>query len=204
MTFCCFFVSLSAKEMEVMAKTTKILSDMKRDEVKLTILNSVLAAEVAKGHLKWKVSEIARAAKVSRPLIYYYFGTTKKEILTECLAVIAKEYFGLSESRENMLKAGEVAESLKQTRAMFRKNPALVVFYQKWRMQDSPIGKQLEEIEVRYQKKLKACYPHLSAVQVMILHAIFHGLITAPFLTNEGLKEAVLVLNQILNLRVKK
>ena len=47
---------------------------MKKDQVRSRVLQAVIAAEVAKGHLKWKVSDLARHAKVSRPLIYYHFG----------------------------------------------------------------------------------------------------------------------------------
>lgn len=161
---------------------------MKKSEIQNKILRSVIALESSKGHLKWKISELARIAKVSRPLVYYHFGKTKEEILRNCVERIAIDYFGLGEERSQTLKTGKVIDSLLQTREMFVGNPALVVFYQRWRMQSSPLKNQLVEIERRYQAKIHAAFPHLSRTQVVTLHSLFHGLITAPFSTEDSIR----------------
>ncbi len=160
--------------------------------VRSKIFNSVIAAEVSKGHLKWKVSDIARITGVSRPLIYYHFGISKEAILYECLNVLAKEYYGLTNERRNLLKAGRLLESLLQTRKMFIKNPSIVVFYQKWRMQsESPIRRLLIEIECKYQEKLNSEFPHLNGSEIKTLHALFHGVVCAPFLNTVDFEVAV-------------
>ncbi|TNF29269.1 MAG: TetR family transcriptional regulator, partial [Deltaproteobacteria bacterium] len=38
---------------------------------------------MAKGHLEWRLSDIAKDADVTRSLIYYYFGKEKDLILEE-------------------------------------------------------------------------------------------------------------------------
>jgi AcrR family transcriptional regulator len=164
---------------------------MKKDQVRSRVLQAVMAAEVSKGHLKWKVSEIARFTGVSRPLIYYHFGKTKKEILNECLAVVAEDHYSLASERAKSLKPETILESLTRTRKMFLKNPSLVVFYQRARMQNSDIGRQLIAIEKRYQEKLKKSFPKMSADQIVGLHALFHGMITAPFLDARSLEAAL-------------
>jgi AcrR family transcriptional regulator len=168
---------------------------MKKDQVRSRVLQAVISAEVSKGHLKWKVSDIARFTEVSRPLIYYHFGKTKKAILTECLNVIAEDYYSLSTERAESLKSESVLEalleSLARTRKMFVKNPSLVVFYQRARMQDSDVCRQLVAIEKRYQQKLMKTFPKMSEEQVVGLHALFHGMITAPFLDAKGLAAAL-------------
>jgi AcrR family transcriptional regulator len=168
---------------------------MKKESVRLQILQSVVALDVSKGHLKWRVSDLARAAKVSRPLIYYHFGKSKSEILKNCLEMIAEDYYGLTAERTQMLAAGQVGESLLKTRQIFLKNPALAVFYQKWRTQNSPFQKQLIEIERRYHDKLKKVFPQLSTKQILAIHGIFHGLVTAPFLNDESIREALSMVN---------
>lgn len=76
------------------------------------ILYRVVALETTKGHLKWKVSDLARLAKVSRPLVYYHFGKTKRAILLRCVELIAEEYFGFSEERRRMRSEGRLVESV--------------------------------------------------------------------------------------------
>ncbi len=168
---------------------------MKKDQVRARVVQAVIAAEVAKGNLKWKVSDIARFTKVSRPLIYYHFGKTKKDILSECLNVIAEDYYGLTPERSESLEPKIMLDSLLRTRNMFVKNPALVVFYQRERMKDSAAGRQLVEIEKRFQKKLKTQFPKTSEEIIKGLHALFHGIISAPFLDEESFKAALSLIN---------
>jgi AcrR family transcriptional regulator len=175
---------------------------MKTENVREKILQTVLSLEVSKGHLKWKVSDLARLTKASRPLVYYHFGKTKQQILDTCIETIAIDYFGLGEDRKDTLKSGLALESLMQTRAMFLKNPSLVVFYQKWRMQPGPVCKQLMEIEKKYQAKIKEAFPFLTSAQIVAVHGLFHGLISAPFMNDEALRESYSVIsNWIRSLR---
>ena len=168
---------------------------MKTALVKDRVLQAVIAAEVSKGHLKWKVSDIARFTKVTRPLIYYHFGKTKKDILSECLNVIAEDYYGLSEERSQSLTPTALLESLLRTRNMFLRNPSLVVFYQRSRMQDSQPGRQFIAIERRFQEKLKRSYPRLTDLQISAVHGLFHGVITAPFLNPASLECALALID---------
>lgn len=169
---------------------------MKNDlEVKNQVLQAVMAAEVSKGHLKWKVSDIARQTKVSRPLIYYHFGKTKQEIFNVCLQLVAEDYYGLTPEREKSLVSGSLYDSVLRTWKMYKNNPSLAVFYQKARMSQSDLNDQMVEIESRYQKKLKKAFPHLSEHQIKAVHAIFHGLVTAPFIDEKSLDSALKMIN---------
>lgn len=154
------------------------------------VVNGVLELEVTKGHLKWKVSELARKAKVSRPLVYYYLGKTKVDILESTLDLIAEELYGLSSERVAMVQRGDLLQSLQQTRRMLEQTPALAVFYQKWRFEKSPLQAKLVKMEKRYQQKLKGLFPQFNDVQIQALHAVFHGLIVAPFVTEASLRVA--------------
>ena len=154
----------------------------KKTKMEKSVLTTVLNLEISKGHLKWKVTDLARLSKVSRPLIYYHFGKTKSDILDSCLDLVAFNYYGLDEERIQSLSSGHLLESLRHTRELFLKTPSLILFYQKWRALSSPLQKRLIAIEKRYQKKLSEAYSFLNPREIIVLHALMHGAITAPFL----------------------
>lgn len=176
-----------------MAKTSKFPREK--------ILSSILSLEVNKGHLKWKVSDLARMAKVSRPLIYFHLGRTKKEILENCMAILGEEFYGLSATRQNMLREGRGLDSLRLTHRMFLGTPALAVLYLKSRTHASHLQKTLVALEERYAEKIAQALPHLSPTEVGAVHAIFHGLVTAPFADDEVLEAAWRMLAPVLRPR---
>lgn len=149
---------------------------------KRRILHAVIALEMGKGHLKWKVSDLARKVGVSRPLIYYHFGKTKQQILDQSILLVAEEFFGLSPEREALMREGRAVESLLLSRELFFKHPDFAVFYLKWRMQKSPVQKKLVEIEERYQDMLRKYFPRLNSTAIRALHGLLYGIVTAPFL----------------------
>ncbi|MEK7357679.1 MAG: hypothetical protein AAB250_14605 [Bdellovibrionota bacterium] len=144
------------------------------------LLNAVFTAENQKGHLKWKVSELARACKVSKSLVYYHLGKSKVEILYSCIDIVGAEFYGLNPTRENMVRSGDLISSIEYTRKMFMQTPAFTGFYVRWRMTQTDVGKRLENLDNRYQAKLAALFPKLNAVEREGLQAIFHGLVTSP------------------------
>jgi len=165
------------------------LVDMKEEIVHREILHSILALEVSKGHLKWTVSEVARRAKVSRPLLYYHFGKSKRAIMETCIALIGEEIYGLGTTQSADASDDALRLALRETRAIFQANPAITVFYQRWRAQASPLRAQFIAMEKRYHKKLRAAFSFLTAQDALVFHALMHGAITSPFLTEEAFEE---------------
>lgn len=155
------------------------------------LVNTVLAFENSKGHLKWKVTEIARASKVSKSLVYYYLGSTKEQILDSSIRIGSEEFYGLSPERVAMVKGGDLVGSLMYTRQIFLKNYAFSAFYLRWISTPTEIGEKLREYDARYQKKLKLLYPHLTEKERTALRAIFNGLIVAPVMDEAVLKTAL-------------
>jgi AcrR family transcriptional regulator len=138
-------------------------------------------------------------AKVSRPLIYYHVGKTKKEILDACIQIIGDEFYGLTEERTKMLQNGNMLESVLRTHQMFMKAPALAILYLRSRTEASFLQKSFMQLEQRYQAKLRKALPKLNKVEVAALHAMLHGLVTAPFADRETLTVAVRMLGVALN-----
>lgn len=163
------------------------------DQLKTKIVENIFHLEAQKGHLKWSVTQIAQAAKISRSLVYYHFGKTKIEILINCLEFIGQEFYGLTAERQELSKAS-VLQSLILTNTMYKQNTSYAIFYQKWRHRPSPIQDKYLEFEKRYDQKLKENFPRATPDQRVALHAIFHGLVTAPFITEDALNAALLLL----------
>lgn len=155
---------------------------------KITI--RVLTLESQRGHLKWSISDVANSSKISRSLVYYHFGKTKKEILMNCLIEITEEFYGMTEDRAKV----SLLESLMLTHQMYKTNPVLATFYQKWRNFPSDIQNRFLDVECRYEKKLKKSFPKASQTQIKALHAVFHGLVTAPYIEQDGIRAALQLL----------
>lgn len=144
------------------------------------VLDAVIRLEVTKGHLLWKITELSRLSGVGRPLIYYYFGNSKEEIVQTALKIIGDEFFGLSEERVEMWRSGKVAESIIKTRELILKAPYVAVFFFHWRHQSGEIAAHLKSLEDRYREKIKSLRPEFSDQEVEILFATLFGLILFP------------------------
>lgn len=155
------------------------------------ILDAVIRLEVVKGHLRWKVTELARLSGVGRPLIYYYFGKSKKSIVETAMKIIGDEFFGLSPERLALWKAGQIMESVSSTRELLTRAPHMAEFYFHWRHQKGEISDYFQELEKRYLTKLAQLMPQLSPVEIQAVFAIFFGLILLPDLNEESLRVVV-------------
>lgn len=164
------------------------------DEIKF--VSSVFRFEVAKGHLKWRVTEVARHSGIKRTLIYYHFGKTKKDIFNHCFEIVMNDFYGLSPEREIVARSGRLLECVKCGYDMFHRSPEFMVFYFYWRFKKSPIQDRLIQIERAYQDKLRILFPHLGSQQIQALHAAVQGVVTSPFLKET---EFELALNQIIS-----
>ena len=158
------------------------------------MIEVIFSLEARKGHLKWSVEQVAKAAKVSRTLVYYHFGRSKLAILENCLELIAQEFYGLTEDRLQFSKQ-PLRESLRVTLNLYKENPSLALFYQRWRNTPSKFQDKIHQIESRYDQKLKDNFPRAKVAQRKALRGLFHGLVTAPYIDEESLDAALDLLN---------
>lgn len=167
------------------------MSSDQKDKNYWSVLDAVIRLEVSKGHLLWKVTDLSRLSGVGRPLIYYYFGKSKEEIVQTALKIIGDEFFGLSEERIEMWKRGEVAESILRTRELMIKAPYVSVFFFHWRHKEGEISDHLKELERRYRAKIAALRPEKSELEIEAIFAIFFGLILFPDIQEQTLRALV-------------
>lgn len=163
---------------------------MDDNKVRTKVIEAIFRLENQKGHLKWSVSQIATAAKISRSLVYYHFGKTKKDILHSCLDEVLLEFYGLTQERRQM----RLLDSLLLSHRMYRNNPYYAVFYQKWRHQPSLIAQKYQKIEKLYDEKIKETFPKATSHQRLAIQAFFHGLVTAPYVDQNAIEAALKML----------
>jgi AcrR family transcriptional regulator len=174
----------------------KDIEQKTKDEIFWAVFDTVIKLDITKGHLAWKMSDLARSSKISRTLIYYYFGKSKESTLQAAANYMGEEYFGLSEDRLALWKQGKVLESILQSRFLCLRSPHTLYFYLNWRHVDNPIGQKLREYEVRYRQKLQDYYPLSNPDQINALSAVFFGLVTTPDLTEEAVRSALVVIQE--------
>ena len=158
---------------------------MKR-EIQFKVINAVLKYELKCGHLKWKLTDIARISKVHRSLIYYHFGKTKKEIFNSSLEIITGEFYGTSPNRMKYVERGDLYGCVAENFRFFREYPDFIHFYNLTRGKKSPIQEKLIEIENSYQNKLRTLFPHLDNHEILALHSTIHGAVGSLILNEKS------------------
>jgi AcrR family transcriptional regulator len=170
-----------------------------KDDKFWQVLDAILALEMSHGHLRWTVADLSRKSRVSRTLIYYYFGKSKSKMLDLAMKVIGEEYFGLSEERHQMWLEGRTIDSLLLTRQMAQKAPHVAEFYLRWRRTSSPIQKELLALEKRYINKLIKHRPAMPEARAQALFGFFWGVCASPALEDSEVRElAELVISHYL------
>lgn len=162
-----------------------------KDSTYWAVFDAIIKLDILKGHLKWKVSEVARTSKISRTLIYYYFGNSKESMLKNAVDALGEEYFGLSQIRIHLWKDGQILESVLRSRRLGLKSPYVNFFYMSRRFLENETGKQLRDFEIRYKKKLKKYFPKSSQDDIEALAAVFFGLVAMPDLSDRGVENAL-------------
>lgn len=171
-----------------------------KDDIFWSIFDAIIKLDITKGHMGWSISDISRSSGVSRPLIYYYFGKSKENMMQTAVDYLGKEYFGLSDERMELWKNRNIFESLSRSRKLWQKSPYSYSFYILRRDLQNPVGQTIRDLEKQYEDKLKIFYPQASRNMHAAVTAILFGLAISPTLTEEGLKSAVGVIEQYLAL----
>ena len=129
--------------------------------------------------------------KISRPLIYYYFGKSKENIMKTAIDFLGQEYFGLSEERIKLWQNGEILQSVLLTRSLCQKAPQIHLVYMFRRNLQTAVGESLREFENRHRTKIQDYYSKLSQDSVEALSAVFFGLVAMPALGQKGVENAL-------------
>lgn len=113
-----------------------------KDEVYFAVCNTVLRMEIAKGHLKWTVSDISRFSGITRSLIYYYFDKDKEQILEESYKYMVNLFFSTNPSEAIGIRA-----RMKKVLSDLQHMPYMFVHYFLEKNKDSKLGKIIKKGE---------------------------------------------------------
>lgn len=166
--------------------------DTKKEEIYWSVLNAAILLDFRRGHLRWSMSELSRMSKVTRSLIYYYFGKSKESILLEAVKMIGEEFFGLNPARLKLWSQGRIAESVIETRRLVEKSPNMSAFYSVYRNDDSKFGESIQSLEKEYKQKLKKFFKG-SDSSIESIFGLFMGLVVAPGMSDEAVHKSVKV-----------
>ncbi len=160
----------------------------KKDDIYWAVLNCALELEIKKGHLKWTMTELARKSKITRSLIYYYFGRSKMDIVKAAITIIGEEVAGMKSERIEMWKRGEFVESMMEARKYYDRMPYLCSFYLKYREYPNDLGQALLEMEKSFIKKVRTFAPKATPEQANAMFAAYFGFAFAPNIGNGEIK----------------
>ncbi len=164
------------------------MSEKKRSSKSDTIYKistSIFQLEASKGHLQWKVTDLVRKADISRPLIYRYFGSSKKEMLQGALRSFVEVFYAFGPESKGL----SFIEILKKSRLRIENCPEATLFYTYWRFKDSWIQEEFIGIEEKFLGKLRTYFPDKDEQSLLRLYVFLHGLVTAPFIRLEDHEE---------------
>ena len=130
--------------------------DTKKDEIFYQICHMVLKLEMTKGHLRWTISDVARGAKITRPLVYYYFGKDKEVLLHESWKFMIETMFYFS-AKESL----GIRQRIKEITAKINSMPYLFVLFFLEKNSGSEIGQMITDAEAKLLKILKQKYHFL-------------------------------------------
>lgn len=151
-----------------------------KDETFFKICNSVMKMEVAKGHLEWRLSDIAKDADVTRSLIYYYFGKEKDLILEEAFRYMIDLFYNLD--RKNSMN---IVDRLNFVLGNLKNMPWVFVLFYLQKDADNKIGELIRNAEARLLEIFKEDYPGLDEMTFKKLYVLQLGCVANKNLTNQ-------------------
>ncbi|TNE98147.1 MAG: TetR/AcrR family transcriptional regulator [Deltaproteobacteria bacterium] len=150
-----------------------------KDETFFKICNSVMKMEVAKGHLEWRLSDIAKDADVTRSLIYYYFGKEKDLILEEAFRYMIDLFYNLE--RKNSMN---IIDRLNFVLGNLKTMPWVFVLFYLQKDADNKIGELIRNAEARLLEIFQEDYPELDETAFKKLYVLQLGCVA-----HKGLSE---------------
>ena len=173
------------------------MKETRKDETFWAVLNTAIQLEFVRGHQRWTMSELSRASKVTRSLIYYYFGKSKESLLLEAVKIVGEELFGLTPGRLELWQKGDIGESVLQSRRLLERSPYIGSFYMVHREAETGIGEALRALEREYKQKLKRFFGNAPEPHRDALFALLLGLVLTPRLSDEAVRKAVRVVGNV-------
>ncbi len=136
-----------------------------KEEIYFSVCNAILRMEVAKGHLAWTLSDISRESKITRSLIYYYFGKEKEVVLAEAYKFIIANFFNIERS-----KTHNIRERLQKVLIDLQSMPYLLVLYYLEKQRDGDFGRMIKEAESLLLRNMQNEFPQFNEHEILEMY----------------------------------
>lgn len=154
------------------------------------VLDACIQLEVTKGHLQWTFMDLSRVSGVTRSLIYYYFSDSKKTLLRKAVQQMADRFLNIRFQNIQRMQQGEIFALVRSTRQGLRKNPYILQFYAKHRLEGTEFNQIFEKAEQNFYENMAHTLPQRWKDLSRVLWALIFGLAIQPGLSEKDLKLA--------------
>ena len=176
---------LCAKQVNLDGKLETILKKVKIGNMEdldkyYRICDVLIRLDVQKGHLKWTISDVARIARVTRSLIYYYFGRKKEELLMEAARYMLKTIYAIDQPHDGL--DVRIEKTLEAT----NRNPYLFIFWHLNRGQATELGQMIAQEERKLIDSLKIYFPESSELEIFKIYMLEVGAVALRMSAQEA------------------
>ena len=144
----------------------------------------LIRMDVMQGHLKWKVTDLARVCKYSRSQIYELLGNSKADILNNALKALLEEIYGLSPERVALRETESHLAGVIRSRKIVIEAPELLSFYFRHRTRNDQIGQTIRHYEKKYLELVKKQTNIEDKGFLLYVRTVIHGISVAPYLSD--------------------
>lgn len=148
------------------------VDEKSKNDIYFSICNSVLKLEVIKGHLNWKLTDVARDSNVTRSLIYYYFGKEKDGLLHEACRFMLSFIF-----TEEFMESDDPYQRFIDNRDKIKKMPYLLIHFFIQRQMDSELGTEIKKAEKEHFERQLEKYPNNTIDDIYRVYATQLGIL---------------------------
>lgn len=165
----------------------KFLNIKDKEMLYYKVFNAVLKLELTKGHLLWKLSDVAKSASVTRSLIYYYFGKEKETVLREAWKFMIDVLF-LPEPQiydQNRPKDLSIKERMEFVIKKIEEMPYLFILFFFEKNKDSELGKMIRDAEDKLLDHLQKEFPTMTKTEILKIYLLELGAVMYQRLTSQ-------------------
>lgn len=165
----------------------------------LRILQHFIRLEVKKGHLKWKITDLAKQAGVARTSIYYHFGKSRTDMVKTAVDVLMTKVMGLDPNDVKLWASGRYAEAVLFSKEMVQQCPEMAQFYFYWKNNPgTEIEQRIRSYEASYIRKLQKTFPQLTDEMAEVIYSFLQSLVLHNHIQEKHVQLAVPLLLKML------
>lgn len=155
-----------------------------KNEIYFSICNSVLKLEFLKGHLNWKLTDVARDSNVTRSLIYYYFGKERETLLREAVRFMLSFIY-----TEEFMESEDPFQRFMDNREKVKKMPYLLIHFFMQKHLDTELGREIKKAEREHFERQLVKYPNNNIDDIYRVYATQLGVLYYQDFSDEEVKK---------------